>query len=384
MKTKIDMQLKDYLVIVACFIAVGILVFCYTRALLSLRILIMLLALGPLVLVNYFMIKSKNRPPKFKKSLAVFSAVFAAFFCALYLWLVPLPANNKIGAHEFGVLFVEFGHWDKRHINSYHELAQRLGHVKATDAPAYGAVHFLIVPLDTTDFPGVKRATLAAAKMEESNARLACFCVSDDNDSLSADIFVDQAIIAQGFHRENFKLKSPREQFVQTMAEHITALWEFANGKAYTAIDKISNAPQAIRMLQSAEQFKQGTRLIEQLRSLESKDPERDRIVNEAEETLLNSVQHDSLNDKAYNILAHINRYYRNNDSEANAFYKKAQSLQPDNYEYTWNLAQHYHQLGQDQEAIKVLRDYLAAYGKELEPSKRVAMELLPSSYQQK
>jgi len=382
MKIKIDMQLKDYLVIVACFIAIGILVYCYTQELLSLRILVMLLALGPLVLVNYFVIKSAARPPKFKKGLAAFSVIFAVFFCALYLWLVPLPANNKIGAHEFGVLFIEFGHWDKKHINSYRELVQRLGSIKATGSPAYGTVHFLIVPLDTTDFPGVKRATLAAAKMQENNARLACFCVSDGNDSLRAEVFVDQALIAQGFHRENFKLISPQEQFVQTMAEHITALWEFANGKAYTAIDKISNARQAIRMLQSAEQFKQGTRLIEQLGSLESKDPKRDQIVNEAEKTLLSSVQHDSLNDKAYDILAWINRYYRNNNSEANAFYKKAQSLQPDKHEYTWNLAQNYHQIDQDQEAIKVLRDYLAVYGGNLEPSQRVAMELLLSSYQ--
>jgi tetratricopeptide (TPR) repeat protein len=375
-------QIGDYLVIVAFFIAVGLLVYGYTQGLLTLRILIMILALVPLVLVNYFIRENPSSTPKFKKGLAVFSFLFALLFCAVYLRFVPIPANHKPGPDEFGVLFIEFGHQDQSHKDLHERLAQQLNHIEVSDSLPYRAIHSVLLRFDERAAMSVEPATVAGALMAEWNASLACLCSPASANSIRERIIISRELIAKGFHRGAIELTLAPDEFIESMMGNMKALWEFANGKRYSDIDDFSQLPSVVQTLVSAEQFQRGTQLIAELGRMPANGPTNDQIIQEAEAALHKAATIDSLNDRAYDMLGWISWSYRKDRQRAQEFYEKAQRIQPDNYQYTWNLAQHYEMLGKREAAVAVLQDYLTNYEKNLDPSQSSAMKLLLNSYQ--
>ena len=82
-------------------------------------------------------------------------------------------------------------------------------------------------------------------------------------------------------------------------------------------------------------------------------------------------------------MLAYIKNTEESKHDSAAIYYEKAKKVQPQNYGYTWNLAQTYYLAGDGEKAINTLKEYLDKYGSTIEDvSQRLEMEKLLRSFQ--
>ncbi len=366
MRKNFSKHLVDYVAIMAFFVAVGFLIVLHVQRAISLRLLLMLVPLSSLGLLDFFIMKNPVRSLKSKLAIGGFSLAIALAFCVFYLKFATPASLEKFGPNDFGILLIEAEGQNGEHGALHQRLVECIRALQTDELAPFRQARCNMLTNDKPELAGAEPRAYAELMMRERNARLASFCRPCGSDSLCETIFVNQEVVKQGLPREKLELKFHRREYVQSMTDNIVALWQFMNGKRAFDASSAAQQPAVLTLLAAQRSFAEGKQLFEQLNALTGNSRELEEIVSQTETAMRRSLQHDSLNDDAYNILAHLKVRYQNDYEEASKLYEEAQTLKPGKYEYNWNLAQSYHEQGKKTEAVQVLQNYLDTYGERL------------------
>jgi tetratricopeptide (TPR) repeat protein len=341
----------------------------------------------PIIVANIYFLPNEHTPKGFKVGLAVGSLAFLAGLWAFFLLVINKSNGIKPFAdNEFGIILID---WEGNSSNSLIDnsvLKDELNSLKLDNSSAISSIRALQLSVSELEKATLEIKSLVRDKMQALNASLGILTTSHSQDSVIAQIFLADKLMRPelGWHRSVLEVVMPLAEFPDKVVANVRTLTKLADPLALEKYSITSQSPEtpAEKTLLSNQTYVHGNKILEKLNESASDPKQQQAVISRADTAFQQAVTIDSLNDKAYSMLAWISQNYKRDYESAIRFYTQTVKIHPESYEYNWNLARSLYARGKRAQAIKVLEDYLKNYGEQIEDlSKRSEMDVLLNMY---
>lgn len=350
------------------------------------KALLMSLGTVPILVANiYFLLNEYTWG--FKIRLAVGSLACLAGLWAFFLLVINKSKGiESFADNEYGIILIDWEGNSSISLIKNSDLKDELNSLELDDSSSISSIRALQLSVSGLEKAPLEMRSLVRDKMKALNASLGIVTNTHRQDSVKAKIFLADKLMRPelGWHRSVLEVVMSLAEFPDKIVDNVRTLTKLADPSIlenYTILLKSPETP-AERTLLSNQAYVHGNNILEKLNESASDPKQQQAVISRADMAFQQAVTIDSLNDKAYSMLAWISQNYKRDYENAIRFYTQTVKVHPENYEYNWNLARSLYARGEKTQAIKVLEEYLKNYGEQIEDlSKRSEMDVLLNMY---